>query len=76
MLSSNVISRSTTGSSLPGFFSLRIVQGRLYGSLIDVLYRGTPIALVALGMAIVIGTRGSHTGACLGEFLSNRRTAS
>ena len=42
----------------PGFFSLRIVQGRLYGSLIDVLYRGTPIALVALGMAIVIGTRG------------------
>jgi galactofuranose transport system permease protein len=42
----------------PGFFSVRIVQGRLYGSLIDVLYRGTPIALVALGMAIVIGTRG------------------
>jgi galactofuranose transport system permease protein len=42
----------------PGFFSLRIVQGRLYGSLVDVLYRGTPIALVALGMAIVIGTRG------------------
>ncbi len=42
----------------PGFFSIRIVQGRLYGSLIDVLYRGTPIALVALGMAVVIGAKG------------------
>jgi simple sugar transport system permease protein len=42
----------------PGFFAVRIVEGRLYGSLIDILYRGTPIALLALGMAIVIGTRG------------------
>jgi ribose/xylose/arabinose/galactoside ABC-type transport system permease subunit len=42
----------------PGFFSIRIVQGRLFGSLIDVLYRGTPIALVALGMAVVIGAKG------------------
>jgi simple sugar transport system permease protein len=42
----------------PGFFSIRIVEGRFYGSLIDILYRGTPTALVALGMAIVIGARG------------------
>jgi galactofuranose transport system permease protein len=42
----------------PGFFVIRIVEGRLYGSLIDVLYRGTPTALVALGMAVVIGTKG------------------
>ena len=42
----------------PGFFSIRIVEGRLFGSLIDVLYRGTPTALVALGMAVVIGTKG------------------
>jgi len=42
----------------PGFFTVRVVEGRLYGSLIDVLYRGTPTALVALGMAVVIGTRG------------------
>ncbi len=46
------------GVLAPGFFSVRIVEGRLYGSLIDVLYRGTPIALVALGMAVVIGTKG------------------
>jgi simple sugar transport system permease protein len=42
----------------PDFFSIRIVQGRLFGSLIDVLYRGMPPAMIALGMAIVIGTKG------------------
>ena len=41
-----------------GFFHVRIVEGRLYGSLIDIFYRGTPTALVALGMAVVIGTGG------------------
>ena len=42
----------------PGFFTIRLVEGRLYGSLIDILYRGAPTALVALGMAVVIGARG------------------
>jgi galactofuranose transport system permease protein len=42
----------------PTFFSIRLVEGRLYGSLVDILYRGTPIALIALGMAVVIGARG------------------
>ena len=42
----------------PGFFTIRIMQGRLFGSIIDVFYRGTPVALVALGMAVVIGTKG------------------
>ena len=42
----------------PDFFSIRIVQGRLFGSLIDVFYRGMPPAMIALGMAIVIGTKG------------------
>ena len=46
------------GLVTPGFFRIRIVEGHLFGSLIDVLYRGMPIALVALGMAIVIGTKG------------------
>ncbi len=41
-----------------GFFNVRIVEGRLYGSLVDIFYRGTPTALVALGMAVVIGTGG------------------
>ncbi len=42
----------------PGFFAVRIVEGRLFGSLIDILYRAMPTAIVALGMAVVIGTKG------------------
>jgi ribose/xylose/arabinose/galactoside ABC-type transport system permease subunit len=42
----------------PGFFHIRVVEGRLFGNLIDILYRVVPTALVALGMAIVIGTKG------------------
>src|ERR1700739_2159370 len=42
----------------PGFFTVRIVEGRLFGSLIDILYRAMPTAAVALGLAVVIGTKG------------------
>jgi simple sugar transport system permease protein len=42
----------------PDFFSIRIVEGRLFGSVIDVFYRAVPTAMVALGMAVVIGTAG------------------
>ncbi len=42
----------------PGFYDIRIVEGRLFGNLIDIVYRATPTALVALGMAVVIGTKG------------------
>ena len=42
----------------PDFFNIRIVDGHLYGSLVDVIHRGASTALVAVGMAIVIGTRG------------------
>lgn len=42
----------------PNFFEIRIVEGRLFGNLIDILYRAMPTALVALGMAVVIGTKG------------------
>jgi len=46
------------GFVAPGFFTIRIVEGRLFGSLIDILYRAVPTALLALGMAVVIGTKG------------------
>jgi len=46
------------GFVAPGFFTIRIVEGRLFGSLIDILYRAVPPAILALGMAIVIGTKG------------------
>src|SRR5438270_2183139 len=42
----------------PQLFDLRLQDGRLFGSLIDVLNRGAPVALLALGMVPVIATRG------------------
>ncbi|TWF81883.1 monosaccharide ABC transporter membrane protein (CUT2 family) [Pseudonocardia hierapolitana] len=42
----------------PSFFAVRVQDGRLYGSLIDILHNGAPLALTALGMTLVIATRG------------------
>ena len=42
----------------PQFFDLRLQDGRLFGSLIDVLNRGAPVALLSLGMVLVIAMRG------------------
>ncbi|WP_394171559.1 ABC transporter permease [Saccharospirillum alexandrii] len=47
-----------TALVVPGFLKLSIVDGHIYGSLIDILHRSTPTALIALGMAVVIGTKG------------------
>lgn len=44
--------------AFPSFFDIGIQNGRLYGSLIDVLNRGAPVALVAVGMTLVIATKG------------------
>lgn len=41
-----------------GFFHLEIKNGRLYGSLIDILHRGAPVMLLTLGMTLVIATGG------------------
>lgn len=42
----------------PGFFKISLQDGRLFGSAVDVLYRGAPIILLALGMTMVISTGG------------------
>ncbi|HEY0122811.1 MAG TPA: ABC transporter permease [Rhizobium sp.] len=42
----------------PHFFNLEMQNGRLYGSVIDVLNRGAPVALLAIGMTLVIATKG------------------
>lgn len=44
--------------AFPGFFKLEIQNGRLYGSVIDILNRGAPVALLAIGMTVVIATKG------------------
>ncbi|NUB45730.1 ABC transporter permease [Fertoebacter nigrum] len=42
----------------PDFFDLTWRDGRLFGSLIDVLNRGAPVAILAIGMTAVIATKG------------------
>ncbi|ROP45495.1 monosaccharide ABC transporter membrane protein (CUT2 family) [Pseudokineococcus lusitanus] len=42
----------------PGFLSVELRDGRLFGSLVDILKNGAPILLVAVGMTLVIATRG------------------
>ncbi len=42
----------------PGFFDITWQDGRLFGSVIDVLNRGVPVAILAIGMTAVIATKG------------------
>lgn len=42
----------------PGFLDISFQNGRLYGSLIDILVRAAPVAILAIGMTLVIATRG------------------
>ncbi|GJM83508.1 sugar ABC transporter permease [Paenibacillus sp. HMSSN-139] len=42
----------------PDFFSIKVRDGHLYGSLIDILNFGSPLILVAIGMTLVIATGG------------------
>ncbi|UJQ93706.1 ABC transporter permease [Mariluticola halotolerans] len=42
----------------PSFFNVTWQDGRFFGSLIDVLNRGAPVAILAIGMTGVIATKG------------------
>lgn len=42
----------------PTFLRIRLQDGHLYGSLIDILRNGAPTLLIAVGMTLVIATRG------------------
>jgi ribose/xylose/arabinose/galactoside ABC-type transport system permease subunit len=42
----------------PGFFKIGIVNGHLYGNMIDVFNNSAPLMLVAIGMTMVIATGG------------------
>lgn len=42
----------------PGFFKIGILNGHLYGNLIDVVNNAAPLMLVAIGMTLVIATGG------------------
>jgi len=43
---------------VPGFFHLAVKDGHLYGSLVDIANRAAPLMLAAIGMTLVIATRG------------------
>ena len=43
---------------VPGFFRLELKDGHLYGALVDILNRAAPLMLAALGMTLVVATRG------------------
>ncbi len=49
---------AAVGLAAPGFFEISLRNGRLYGSLIDVGVRMAPVALLAIGMSLVIATKG------------------
>jgi simple sugar transport system permease protein len=42
----------------PAFISITLRDGELYGPLVDILRQSAPLMLVALGMTVVIATRG------------------
>jgi simple sugar transport system permease protein len=42
----------------PDFFHVRLQDGRLFGSIVDVFNRGAPVAILSIGMTLVIATRG------------------
>lgn len=42
----------------PAFLNVHVVEGRLHGSLIDILNRGSMVMLLAIGMTLVIALKG------------------
>lgn len=42
----------------PGFFHIEVRDGRLFGSLVDILNRSVPVMLLSAGMTLVIATGG------------------
>jgi len=42
----------------PHFFRIEIKEGHLYGNVIDILKNGAPMMLLAIGMTLVIATKG------------------
>jgi simple sugar transport system permease protein len=44
--------------AFPGFFSIEVKNGHLFGSLVDIVRNGAPTLIIAVGMTLVIATRG------------------
>ncbi|WP_343624570.1 ABC transporter permease [Roseateles puraquae] len=57
-LAALILLLATAAVCVPGFLHLEIKDGHLYGNLVDILHRAAPLMLAALGMTLVIATRG------------------
>jgi simple sugar transport system permease protein len=44
--------------AFPGFFNVEVKNGHLFGSLVDIARNGAPTLIIAVGMTLVIATRG------------------
>jgi galactofuranose transport system permease protein len=44
--------------AFPNFFKLTLIEGHLFGSLVDIFRTGAPLMVLALGMTLVIATGG------------------
>jgi ribose/xylose/arabinose/galactoside ABC-type transport system permease subunit len=44
--------------AFPGFLTVTVRDGHLFGSIVDILRNGSPTLLIAIGMTLVIATRG------------------
>ncbi|KAI7258846.1 hypothetical protein KC345_g10459, partial [Hortaea werneckii] len=42
----------------PGFFTIEVKNGHLFGTLIDILNRAAPLVIIAIGMTLVIAKEG------------------
>ena len=42
----------------PHFFAVTVRGGHLYGSLVDILNRASPLMIIAMGLTLVIATHG------------------
>ncbi|MET0172106.1 MAG: ABC transporter permease, partial [Agrobacterium vaccinii] len=57
-LAALVIILAAIAAISPGFLNVSLQNGRLYGSVIDILVRAAPVALLTIGMTLVIATKG------------------
>src|SRR5262245_49571738 len=57
-VSALVLLRADNLAAGPGFFAISVQDGHLYGSLIDILNRASPLMIIAMGLTLVIATHG------------------
>ena len=55
---------------VPGFFKIQVIEGNLYGSLIDILRNGSTIMLLGIGMTLVLASGGGGVDLSVGAVMA------